>query len=130
MGHDWETMGLRRGMRVPWQETAGCLRIIDIFCIYLKGKSRMVTRFRRDTLKLVSEPEFGLVAKESLVEMLGESLASTILSSIGSDSLEDPKIFEERLGNLLGRAADRIIEHIGKNLVLRSLENLSKGRDN
>lgn len=83
--------------------------------------------FADEVMKLASEAEFILVARQSMEEILGVSLASAVVKSMGSEFPEDPRIFEEKVRVALGPAADRIFEYILEKLVLKGLENVSKG---
>ncbi len=88
----------------------------------------MEDEFADVSKKLVSPREFRRLAKYSLVEILGDSLASRALEYMGGEIPQNPQVFKRELKEVLGTSADKVLDYMVSELRSRELKNISRGR--
>ena len=71
--------------------------------------------------RIALRAHFAEVVRQSLNEIFGESVASSIIYHLGgNEALQNPKIFEKRLKTIFHTGAEVILEIIRKKLEISS----------
>ena len=65
---------------------------------------------------LSSKAHLAEAAQKTLNSLLGESLTSVVLYHLGSEALQDPKVFEEKIKAVFGSGAEFILKKVIENL--------------
>ena len=76
----------------------------------------MTEDFEDKLIQAALKAQFGQVVEKSLREILGESGARAAIYHLGSENLQNPQLFEERLKVIFGEGSTIIFEHILRNM--------------